>query len=180
MVAASLLVILAISIWWAPRSTDPDPRPPASVLPGAARSFALLRTRPEGVPSAVQQALSGRLQGINWGQAQRLPTSAPPKVWVVPGAGRLCIVERQVRAAVAVSCASVDDVRRRGLATVMLRDGNRESPGLRVIAGIAPHGVRRVFIHTAGSRVSIPVDNGVFERRDHVQDPPDRLTLDRR
>src|SRR4051812_38045855 len=77
----------------APRSVAPPPVL-RRVSARDADAFALLRTRPEGLPAAVRQALRTPIVGENWALAQRIDTAAPGRYWLVPGIGHLCIVSQ--------------------------------------------------------------------------------------
>ena len=115
--------------------------------------------------------------GMNWALAQRLPVSPRIQAWIVPGNGFLCILERQ-GSAISTRCPTTDDALRHGVAAVILHDAAvRSNSGTRLIFGTAPDGAREVAVHTHGSTVSIPVEEGVFILRDKVMNPPDQLTL---
>ena|SRR5437868_4326550 len=73
----------------------------ASACFGAAREqpsrlqrerFALLRTRPEGLPARLRNLVRTRDASFNPALAQRIPVLLPGGYWLVPDAGQLCVV----------------------------------------------------------------------------------------
>lgn len=140
--------------------------------------FALLRTPAEGLPRRVRKILRQPKYGMNWMLAQRLPVRIRAQVWIVPGRGILCMMDRQNRNVVGTSCVSTTDALRRGVATTYLGDPSKRSTrGNRVIFGMVPDQAREVVARTHGTTVRIPVVGGVFVHRDDVMNPPDQLTL---
>jgi hypothetical protein len=143
-------------------------------------NFALLRTRPEGLPVSVRQILQTPRFGMRWALAQRMPVDVPGDYWLVPGAGYLCIVDHTpASAGIGTVCARTAQVIDQGMATVAIprRADLAPTGASRLIVGIAPDGARRVYIHTRGAVATVPVVNGQFVRRDAATVPPDSLSL---
>lgn len=153
----------------------------ARAEPRQLRRFALLRTRPEGLPARTRGVLREPIAGMNWGLAQRVPVALPGTYWLVPGDGYLCIVGQADRAApgVGTTCARTEQAVAHGVATVTLAP-----PGAavrvaqpRLVVGVAPDGAREVGVHTRGVVVTAPVIEGAFVLRDAATAPPDLLTF---
>ena len=143
-----------------------------------AKSFALLRTRPEGLPAATQRLLiSGRF-GVNWNLAQRIPVAFSGAYWLVPGDGYLCIVSRiPTTPGAGMACNETWRARSEGLATISFSSEKSTSPSVREMVGVTRDGARSVLVHTGSKVKSIPVVNGIFALRDSAATPPDRLTV---
>jgi hypothetical protein len=157
------------------------------VLSHLARSqsahFALLRTRPEGLPAQTRRILRTPIVGMNYDLAQRIPAPAPGTYWLVPGVGYLCVVSQVPQTpGVGTVCAKTAQALKDGVATTSIPRGPEGAPlpGARLIVGVAPDGARAVVASTRGAVARIPVTNGLFFRRDAAAAPPDRLTVTRR
>jgi hypothetical protein len=145
-------------------------------------NFALLRTRPEGLPASVREILRKPTLGMRWALAQRMPVDVPGDYWLVPGAGHLCIVNQTPASpGVGVVCAATGQVLGHGMATVAIpRRADLTPTGApRLIVGVAPDRARRVYVHTRRSVAAAPVVDGLFVRRDAATVPPDFLSLHR-
>jgi hypothetical protein len=142
-------------------------------------NFALLRTRPEGLPAGVREILRTPALGMRWALAQRMPVDVPGDYWLVPGAGYLCIFNQTPASpGVGAVCATTAQVIGHGMATVAIprRADLTPSGASRLIVGVAPDRARRIYVHTvAAARV---VD-GLFVRRDAATVPPDSISLHR-
>jgi hypothetical protein len=140
--------------------------------------FAVLRTLPEGLPRAVRKILRQPNFGASWALAQRLTIDIPIQVWVVPGQGFLCIIDRQAESVVGVGCTPTRNARRHGLTTTLLDPpSSSQGYGRRFTFGLAPDGTREMLVETHGSMTTTPVKNGVFLLRDRAMDPPSRVKL---
>jgi hypothetical protein len=95
----------------------------------------------------------------------------------VPGLGYVCLISQQVRGVVGTVCNSTSKAVKQGLSVCFLGKPNSagRSPW-RIIAGIAPDG-RVAIARTHGKDAWIKIVGGYFERRDRVNDPPDRVTV---
>lgn len=152
--------------------------PNASVRPQHVSRLALLRTKPEELPSKVIKALGHAPSGVNVSHAQRVPESVPGDYWVVPGRGFVCLVWLRGNASIANTvCGSNQQVKTHGIVGVSLREDKGPAGGERLIVGVAPDTARRVRIETPGWPVanSMVGGYGVFTRRDSVLDPPTRI-----
>lgn len=144
------------------------------------KSFALLRTLPEGLPKAVRRSLGPSAHGMRWQLAQRLPTQLRSPVWLVPGAGVICLVlwERRVAASF---CPTAQAALQHGVAGVFIRVPSAPwfgTPGRRLVIGVAPDRASEILIHTHGSVRSVPVSGeGVFALSDSIAAPPDLLAV---
>lgn len=169
-----------------PASRKPTPREPhayrviARVEHRLLANFALLRTRPEGLPALVQRVLRAPTFGLNWKLAERIPVALPSAYWLVPGNGYLCIVARESMG-VGTTCAPSSEALVHGIASITITPF-RPTPGVRpsrLIVGVAPDGTHEVLVHTRGEVDTGPVVNEVFVLRDSVDAPPDFLALRR-
>jgi len=162
-------------------TSDPQAVRVAGRVEGQQRAnFALLRTPPEGLPTAVQRALGNPVFGSNWNLAQRIPTIASGAYWLLPGNGYMCVVsERSLGSnTINTTCARASQARQRGIAAVTV---TREVPGsqskaARLIVGLAPDGARQVVVHTRGIAETVRVHHEVFVLNDVIAAPPDFLT----
>lgn len=182
LIAAALLTPLVIMIMRGSRThsgRQPSEQGPTKSLDqvGATTRFPIFATPSEALPPEVRNTIGNRLAAMRWMKAPKNPGLQDPGVWVVPGDGRLCIIEHQPSQAVALSCTTMHDAERRGLATAMVRESEFGIPGLRVVVGVVPDGVQQVAVYTRGTIVRTPVVGGVFDLRDHAENPPDRLSL---
>jgi hypothetical protein len=145
-------------------------------------SFAVLRTRPEGLPPSVTRALRAPIYGMNWTLAQKLPVDAVGvRLWAVPGHDAICILGQEKRAAVIATCATTHHAVREGVATVLLRAPGRpesgRAPSRRLVAGLAPDHARTMRIYTRQSIATAHVFDGTFTLEDASMDSPDRITV---
>ncbi len=140
--------------------------------------FALLRGTPEGLPLRIARTLPpGGGVGANWRLAQRLPTLIPA-AWVVPGRGYLCMIESPPEGSVGFSCTPTGYVLKRGTYSATVPPHDQPRPRRRVIVGLAPDGVRKVLIHTAGSPPrSSRVTQNSFALEDESTRPPEFVEL---
>jgi hypothetical protein len=171
--------------------TAPAPRKPTPDEPYAYRvitrvehrqlaNFALLRTRPEGLPARTQRILGTPTFGLNWRLAQRIPVALPGAYWLVPGNGYLCVVAQEGMG-VGTTCAPTSEAVEHGIASITVTPPGPAShiPPSRLIVGVAPDGAREVLVHTHGAIATVPVVDEVFVLRDSVAAPPDFLTVRR-
>lgn len=159
----------------AQQSTAPNPSPAsAPAIPRVEarlhNNFALFRSPAEGLPPTVRQALGPPRYGMNWDLAQRLPVKGLAATWVVPGRGVICLLNSE-RGAVGVTCATLQAALTHGASATYLRT----EPPQRTIVGLAPDHVAAVVARTSDSAVRIAVTRGLFVRRDHDPNPPDRI-----
>jgi hypothetical protein len=141
--------------------------------------FALLRGAPEGLPPRVAEFLPPRGAGVgaNWALAQRLPTFIP-QVWAVPGRGYLCLVERDKEGTIGLSCSRTSYAIARSMYLSSVPMQSRSNTSHRVTIGLAPDGVRRVLLHTAGSPPqSTLVTQNFFFLEDKRRRPPKYVQL---
>ena len=141
--------------------------------------FAMLRTRPEGLPARTRRVLRAPILGTNWRLAQRIPVALPGAYWLLPGKRHLCIAAETDETGVGTTCARTSQAVAHGLASVTIAPaapGTGAAPA-RLIVGVAPDGARAVRVHTGGAVASVPVVDHVFVLRDRLSAPPDVLTL---
>lgn len=161
-------------------SPHPAPRMLARLAPLQHDSFALLRGRPEGLPTRVRRLVRARDAAINPALAQRIPVVIPGRYWLVPGIGSLCVVsEIPGTPGAGTICATTRQVVEQGMATISLTPAERAPGGVaeRLLVGIAPDDARKALVHTAGDVVAVPVVDDVFVLRDGVNAPSDFLEL---
>lgn len=143
--------------------------------------FALLRTRPEGLPATVRQILRRPTAGMGWALAQRIPVALPGAYWLVPGRGQLCVVDRGSlgNPGVGTVCARTAQALVHGVASITVA---RPHPGAprpaRLIVGVAPDGAHEARVHTRGRVERAPVADAVFVVRDATLAPPDEIDVD--
>lgn len=142
-------------------------------------NFALLRTPPEGLPTAVRRVLRNPVFGSNWNLAQRIPATASGAYWLLPGNGYMCVISDESMGSntINTTCARALQARRHGIAAVTV---TRAVPGshleaARLIVGLAPDGAHQVVVHTRGFTETVPVHDEVFVLRDSIVAPPDFL-----
>lgn len=140
-------------------------------------NFALLRTPPEGLPTAVRRVLGKPVFGSNWNFAQRIPAPASGAYWLLPGDGYMCVLSDGSMGShtLGTVCARASQARRRGIAATAI---TRAVPGShvkagRLIVGLAPDGAKQVVVHTRGSTETVPVRDEIFVLRDSTAAPPD-------
>jgi hypothetical protein len=140
--------------------------------------FALLQSRPEGLPLRIARTLPpGAGVGANWTLAQRLPTLIPA-AWAVPGRGYLCLVEDPPGGSVGLSCTPTGYVLKQGTYSASVPPHNQPRPRTRVIVGLAPDGVPKVLIHTGGSHPqSSWVTQNTFVLEDESTRAPESVEL---
>jgi hypothetical protein len=155
-----------------PVITRADPRQRAN--------FALLRTRPEGLPARVRRLLKAPIVGMNWSLAQRIPVNLAGAYWLVPGNGHLCIVDQGSlgNPAAGTSCARTADALAQGIASITVtrpHDGVYAEEA-RLIVGVAPDGADEVRIRTRDAVARAPVAGSTFVLRDALVAPPDKIS----
>ena len=166
-----------------PAAVSPDPASPPVVrqVPMRVRAeFALFRSLPEGMPSAVTQALAASSPyGVNWQLAQSLP-GAPWPAWIAPGRGHLCLAQQETpRSGIGLACALTREVLEEGVfITTISADSEGSKPSHRAVIGVVPDGARAVRVHTPRSAPAFStVRQNVFALRDRTLDPPEAITL---
>jgi hypothetical protein len=158
-------------------STPPIPPTIKRPEPLQARSFALLRTPPEGLPAKIARALPSRTHGENFRLAQRIPAPAPPGFWLVPGHDTLCIVSPQ-EGPPGINCTTTEHALGYATGAVVFlgAGGPRGTPKRRVFVGVSPDPTRRIRVDTVDASATVPVTAGVYALRDRVIGSPDKLT----
>lgn len=142
-------------------------------------NFALLRTRPEGLPDWVRQRMRNPVFGMNWSLAQRLPLPTYGAFWLVPANGYLCLVEQRYQDTVYQTCRTTKEVVAHGLFLAFLGAGTERLVygAHRFVVGIVPDRTREVLIEAERSHVRVPAIGNTFVRRDNFSDSPNRLIL---
>ncbi|MBS1870376.1 MAG: hypothetical protein JSS99_12010 [Actinobacteria bacterium] len=146
------------------------------------REFALLRTRPEGLPKGLGHLPNAEDAAINRAMAQRIPVMVPGSYWLAPGIGSLCILsEVPGTPGIVTVCASTREVLQHGLGTISFPSAGptHAGPPTRLLVGIAPDGARAALVHTDGSVAAVPVVGGVFVLRDSRQGASESIELRR-
>jgi len=162
------------------RSAQPAPHVLEQPAHIQRHNFALLRTRPEGLPARTRRLVSVPDAGINPALAQRIPVMVPGSYWLVPGVGSLCVVsEVPGTPGAGTICASTRQVIEQGFATIALTPVERATAGVpsRLLVGIAPDDARKALVHTHGSVAVAQVFRGVFVLRDSARAPSDFIEL---
>lgn len=143
--------------------------------------FAVLRTPPEGLPTAVQRVLKAPVFGSNWNLAQRLPVTVPGAYWLLPGDGYLCVVSQgsMGSSTIGTTCARTSQARQHGIAAITVARAVPGSHGAagRLIVGLAPDGTHQVVVHTGASAKTVQVLDEVFVLHDSTVAPPDYFVL---
>ncbi|HXE45940.1 MAG TPA: hypothetical protein VN635_12180 [Conexibacter sp.] len=145
-------------------------------------SFALLRTRPEGLPAGFGPLPTATAAGINPALAQRIPVMVAGRYWLAPGIGSLCILsEVPGTPGVMTVCGRTRQVAEQGLGTISFAPAERTPAGAptRLLVGIAPDDARTALVHTDGSVAAVPVVGGVFVLRDSRRGPSESTELRR-
>jgi hypothetical protein len=144
--------------------------------------FPVFHTSLRDLPASVRLAVIHQpIFGINWRLARRLPVHKAAQVWAIPGNGHVCLVSIQRPNGLGVTCTTTQVALEHGLSSTFLREGRSVTSAVnRVILGITPAGTSKVVASGSTPTVFIPVRRGVFVRRDHGTNPPDRFTLIRR
>jgi hypothetical protein len=135
-----------------------------------------------GHPEPLDMASSGPLKtlGAKWGSAQRLPV-AVRQVWVVPAAGRLCLVDASPEEAPSLVCNAVHRVVKAGLFLASVPAGRLNRTPTRTIVGLVPNAVKLVRVYTSAGRAKMSrVVNNVFAVRDAGRAFPESIELVRR
>jgi hypothetical protein len=157
-----------------PRSLTPITREP----PQQTRYFALLRVPPEGLPALARSELRHPTFGLNWNLARSVPVpkNTPGEYWIVPGNGYVCTIwQVGNRSVTSTACATNQQAQVDGLLAINLEEPPGK-PGHRLIVGVAPDGIRKVLVETAGSTATSTVGKyGVYILSDKVMNPPDRV-----
>lgn len=147
------------------------------------REFALLRTRPEGLPARARRLGMVTEAAMNPALAQRIPVALPGDYWLVPGIGYLCIVsEIPGSPGIATVCARTEQVIEQGFGTISFRPIGQAHDGMptRLLVGIAPDDARTALVHTKSTVATVPVVKDVFVLRDSVRAPSNFTELRRR
>jgi hypothetical protein len=142
--------------------------------------FALLRTRPEGLPARLRDLVRTRDAAFNPALAQRIPALLPGGYWLVPDAGQICVVsEVPGTPGAGTVCGGTRQAIREGIATISFTRAERAPAGAptRLVVGMAPDGAREALVHTHGSVTAVPIVRGVFVLRDSVPAPSDFVGL---
>jgi hypothetical protein len=163
----------------------PDRFPGASVAvverpePRQSENLPLLRTPPEGLPPEVTGILRQPTFGMNWELAQRIPTSARGRFWVVPGRGVLCVLGQEDTESVSSNCTKTPHAIAHGLAAILVSENPSPAAGesryRRLMVGIAPNGARAMRVYTDGSIHVARVVEGAFTLRDREEFPPQKM-----
>lgn len=184
-----LLVVTAVASCGSARPNGAEPRSPAARpaprmlerLSSVQRhEFALLRTRPEGLPANFGRLPTATEAGINPALAQRIPVMVPGRYWLAPGIGSLCILsEVPGTPGIVTVCGRTRQVVEQGLGTISFAPPERTPAGLptRLLVGIAPDDARTALVHTNGSVAAAPVVGGVFVLRDSQRGPSESTEL---
>lgn len=143
-------------------------------------NFALLRTPPERLPTAVRRVLKNPVFGSNWNFAQRIPVTTSGAYWLLPGNGYMCVVSDGSMGSntIGTACARASQARQHGVAAITVAravPGSHVKAG-RLIVGLAPDGAHQVVVHTRGFTETVPVRNEVFVLHDSTAAPPDFFT----
>jgi hypothetical protein len=172
----ALIVVVGLSM----RSTGESGSAPARG--GASDAgFAALRTAPVPVPRAVVKTMGPAAHGIDWSRAHPLPLPVKGRFWAAHGQGYVCIAVLAPGGTTGRFCTPDATARAHGLAAIFLRIPNApwfDTPGSRLIVGIAPERARGVIASTHGHRSFMPIrSGGIFIRSDAERDPPDQTTV---
>lgn len=165
-----------------PRPASRQPAPRVFERPSRIQrhNFALLRTRPEGLPARVRRLGAVLGVAINPALAQRISVAAPGNYWLVPGIGYLCIVsDVPGTPGTLIICERTQQAIKQGFGTISFTPAGQAAAGIptRLLVGIAPDDARTALVHTKGSVATVPVVNGVFVLHDSVRAPSDFTEL---
>lgn len=148
---------------------------------GSETGFAALRTAPVPLPREVVRTMGPAAHGVDWNRAHRLPIPVKGRFWAARGQGYLCIAVLTPGGTTGRFCAPNATARAHGLAAIFLRTPRApwfNTPGSRLIVGIAPKNARGVVADTNGHRSFMPIrTGGIFIRSDAERDPPDQTTV---
>jgi hypothetical protein len=162
------------------RAAQPAPRMLKQLSSMQRREFALLRTRPEGLPTGFGRLPTATDAAINPTLAQRIPVMVPGRYWLAPGIGSLCLLsEVPGTPGIVTVCARTRQVVEQGFGTISFAPAERTPAGMptRLLVGIAPDDARTALVHTSGSVAAVPVVRGVFVLRDSRRGPSDSTEL---
>lgn len=172
----------------APPTSAPHPNP-TTEDPYAARvishpqprqlaAFALLHTRPEGLPIATQRILRRPIFGINFKLAQRIPFKSAGTYWLIPGNGHLCVVSQGVMhgPGVGTTCATTSRAIAHSIGDIAITLPGR-AHRYRLIVGVAPDGAHEALVHTGDAIAGAPIHDEVYVLRDSTLAPPDVISL---
>jgi hypothetical protein len=165
-----------------PTATQPAPGMLKRLSRIQRHNFALLRTRPEGLPARAQAPGTTNQAAMNPALAQRIPVTLPGSYWLVPGIGHLCIVSEIPSTPGSVTiCARTQQAIKQGFGTISFTPAEQAPAArpTRLLVGIAPDDARKALIHTNGSVTAVPVVNGIFVLRDSQPGPSDFTELRR-
>ena len=148
---------------------------------GSETAFAALRTAPVPLPREVVKSMGPAAHGVDWNRAHRLPVPVKGRFWAARGRDYLCIAVLTPGGTTGRFCAPDATARAHGLAAIFLRIPGApwfDTPGSRLIVGIAPESARGVVASTNGHRSFMRIrTGGVFIRADAGRDPPDQTTV---
>jgi hypothetical protein len=164
------------------RAVQPAPRMLKQLSRMQLREFALLRTRPEGLPANFRRLPTATDAGINPALAQRIPVMVPGRYWLAPGIGSLCLLsEVPGTPGIVTVCARTRQVIEQGFGTISFAPAERTFAGMptRLLVGIAPDDAFTALVHTSGSVAVVPVVRDVFVLRDSRRGPSDFTELRR-
>jgi hypothetical protein len=174
------VLALAVAVGLITRSSGESAPVPKRGSEGEA-GFAALRTAPVPLPRDVAKTLGPAGHGVDWNRAHRLSLPVKARFWAARGQGYLCIAVLTPGGTTGRFCASDATARAHGLAAVFLRIPGApwfDTPGSRLIVGIAPENARGVVASTHGHRRFMPIRaDGIFIRADTERDPPDQTTV---
>lgn len=138
----------------------------------------MFRTKAEPLPPWIAARVHEPELGLNADLAQRVDTPTGTVVWVIPGNGFVCIL-RETALGPGYACSATKETIRHGIDLAWFDDGRTDgvTPG-RVVVGIAPDDVQRATLRTGQTKVTVPVVESVFARRDGMTRAP-KLILGR-
>ena len=152
-VVSALLALAAIASVAILLGNDSDTAA-AVVEPEQRRAFGVLRHDPEPPPPALAEAMEEVVEGpgiqLRTDGAQKVRTRIGIDVWVVPGAGVVCVIGGSPLVA---GCDTTERTIRRGMSAVAIVPSPLDPAKKRyLLFGIAPDGVPKVAIRTDGGR----------------------------
>lgn len=132
--------------------------------------FRILGAPPIGLPTSIASNLGEAPFHADWGLARDLSPPGHSDAWVVPAGEQLCLIRREVDAALSVVCANDEQVLAHGIFITSLLDPSMQKRGpRREIIGIAPDGTAAVQLGTPNFKsVRVAVVHNVFVLRDDI------------
>lgn len=149
---------------------------PRKSLTGWQCRLPVLFGRREVLPKSVLDVVSRGNYLVEPKASQRLAVPGS-EMWAVPGDAAVCLFSLQPPGAVGVTCATKREVLAQGLSMTLLRTPASRDFSRRLVVGIAPREVRTVTAYSPGAAVTIPVEEGLFVRRDGEVKPPDHFVF---